>query len=59
MMQCTLDWAVYYKNESGNIIRLFATYVDHTLHGGNAIYEKLLEKTEKKFNCKVRSWDSM
>lgn len=57
MTPTTGDSAFFYKNESGKLVGMTATYVDDALQVGTPDFSKMVEKTEKEFECMPREYD--
>lgn len=51
------DSAFFYKNDGGRLVGMTTTYVDDALQAGTPGFSKLVEKTEKEFECKPREYD--
>lgn len=56
--QTTNDAAFSLKSLGDKLSGLCVTYVDDLLQAGDKDFAKLAEKTEKRFKCKPREWDS-
>jgi hypothetical protein len=59
MCSRTLDPALFYRRDDGCLKGVTATCVDDLLQAGDSNFQKLSERTMKKFICRVREWDNV